>query len=245
VHVTWYDLDRLHPRISRRGINNKYDYWVSIAGFWVHYNIVTFTYLLKCAVAPLAHGICCQSATSDTVYTADSHECLTHVNSAIKSIDTHLFFLHVMCSMAQKNRCITLNTHRRFRRDSTVELSRVGGVNAPVGSRESWPSLQFHVLLSYWGWWQVTWRHCWKSYQYRSKFTYSQTAMESVWSVSKLSTESVVGSRRELVANSPWTQWDVYVSVEIINFSHQSKSRRNDGVLCSWSPVKPLCNEKW
>ena len=26
------------------------------------------------------------------------------------------------------------NTHRRRRRDSTVELSRVGGVNAPVGS---------------------------------------------------------------------------------------------------------------
>jgi len=55
------------------------------------------------------------------------------------------------------------NTHRRRRRDSTVELSRVGGVNAPVGSRDSWPSLQFSVLLSYWGWWQVTtyWRHCW------------------------------------------------------------------------------------
>ena len=32
---------------------------------------------------------------------------------------------------------------------------------------------QFPVLLSYWGWWQVTtqWRHCWKSYQYRSKCT--------------------------------------------------------------------------
>jgi len=28
------------------------------------------------------------------------------------------------------------NTHRRRRRDSTVELSRVGGVNAPVGSRD-------------------------------------------------------------------------------------------------------------
>jgi len=27
------------------------------------------------------------------------------------------------------------NTHRRRRRDSTVELSRVGGVNAPVASR--------------------------------------------------------------------------------------------------------------
>jgi len=28
------------------------------------------------------------------------------------------------------------NTHRRRRHDSTVELSRVGGVNAPVGSRD-------------------------------------------------------------------------------------------------------------
>jgi len=35
-------------------------------------------------------------------------------------------------------RCRSLkpNTHRRRRRDSTVELSRVGGVNAPVGSRD-------------------------------------------------------------------------------------------------------------
>ena len=28
------------------------------------------------------------------------------------------------------------NTHRRRRRDETVELRRVGGVNTPVGSRE-------------------------------------------------------------------------------------------------------------
>jgi len=28
------------------------------------------------------------------------------------------------------------NTHRRRRRESTVELSRVGGVNAPVVSRD-------------------------------------------------------------------------------------------------------------
>jgi len=30
--------------------------------------------------------------------------------------------------------CVKPNTHRR--RDETVELSRVGGVNAPVGSRD-------------------------------------------------------------------------------------------------------------
>ena len=28
------------------------------------------------------------------------------------------------------------NTHRRRRRDETVELRRVGGVNTPVGSRD-------------------------------------------------------------------------------------------------------------
>jgi len=33
-------------------------------------------------------------------------------------------------------RTIKSNTHRRRRRDSAVELSRVGGVNAPVGSRD-------------------------------------------------------------------------------------------------------------
>jgi len=31
---------------------------------------------------------------------------------------------------------LTPNTHRRRRRDATIELSRVGGVNAPVGSRD-------------------------------------------------------------------------------------------------------------
>ena len=42
--------------------------------------------------------------------------------------------------------------------NSEVELRRVGGVNAPVGSRD--PAYNF---LCYW--WQVTpsWRHCWKS----------------------------------------------------------------------------------
>ena len=32
--------------------------------------------------------------------------------------------------------CLKPNTHRRRRRDLTVELSCVGGVNAPVGSRD-------------------------------------------------------------------------------------------------------------
>jgi len=48
------------------------------------------------------------------------------------------------------------NTHRRRRRNSTVELSRVGGVNAPVSSRD--PVYNF---LSCWAaevgdkWWQA------------------------------------------------------------------------------------------
>ena len=41
--------------------------------------------------------------------------------------------------------CHKPKTHRRRRRDSAVELSRVGGVNAPVGSRD--PSLQYPVEL--------------------------------------------------------------------------------------------------
>jgi len=89
--------------------------------------------------------------------------------------------------------------------------------------RQSWPSLQFPVLLSYWGWWQVCLGVCFIPVtvcdchtEIKDYFTWldndvivekvdidqnsrSQTAMESIWSVSKLPTESV-GSR-ELVAN--------------------------------------------
>ena len=36
------------------------------------------------------------------------------------------------------------NTHRRRQHDSAVELSRVGGVNAPVGTRQSSPT-QFTI----------------------------------------------------------------------------------------------------
>ena len=67
--------------------------------------------------------------------------------------------------------------------------------------RQSWPSLQFPVLLSYWGWWLTSddvMTSLLKSYQYRSKCP--QSNRYGVWSVSKLSTE-YVGSRRELVEN--------------------------------------------
>ena len=45
---------------------------------------------------------------------------------------------------------IKSNTHRRRRRDSTVELSRVGGVNAPVGSRNPVYKITCAVKLCGW-----------------------------------------------------------------------------------------------
>ena len=93
------------------------------------------------------------------------------------------------------------NTHHR--RYSTVELSRVGGVNAPVNSRD--PVYNFLCF------WAISvgdkWRHndvIAEKVINMDQNSRSQTDMESVWSVSKLSTESV-GSRRELVANSVHT----------------------------------------
>jgi len=84
-----------------------------------------------------------------------------------------------------------------------LELSRVGGVNAPVGSRD--PVYNF---LCYWaievGDW---WRHndvIVDKVINVDQNSRSQTVMEYVWSVSKLSTKSV-GSRRQLVANSVHT----------------------------------------
>jgi len=66
-----------------------------------------------------------------------------------------------------------------------------------------WPSLQFSVLLNYWGWWLISddiMTSLLKKVMNIDQNSRSQTAMQSVWSVSKSSTESV-GSRRELVAN--------------------------------------------
>jgi len=87
--------------------------------------------------------------------------------------------------------------HRR--RDSTVELSRVGGVNAPVGSRD--PVIPVYNFLCRWaieiGEWRLSDITVEKVVNIDQN-SRSQTAMESV---SKLSTESV-GSRRELVVNN-------------------------------------------
>ena len=94
------------------------------------------------------------------------------------------------------------NTHRRRRRrrDSTMELSRVGGVNATVGSRD--PVDNFLCC------WAIEIGDKWghndvivEKVINMDRYSRGQTAMEyGVWSVSKLSTESV-DSRRELVAN--------------------------------------------
>jgi len=108
------------------------------------------------------------------------------------------------------------NTHRRHRRDATVESSRVGGVYTHTQFATSWRQFRWvwtnlptaksavvtqftiFVLLSYWGWWQ--WR--------RNDVIVEKLSMsikihvvKPLCSVSKLSTDSV-GSRRELVANS-------------------------------------------
>jgi len=85
-------------------------------------------------------------------------------------------------------------------------LSRVGGVNAPVSTWQSWPSLQFPVGYSGYCWPIEVgdkWRHndvIVEKVINIDQTSRSQPAIESVWSVSELSTESV-GSRRDLVAN--------------------------------------------
>ena len=78
-------------------------------------------------------------------------------------------------------------------------------LNAPVGSRDPVYNFLCCWAIELGGKWRHSGqcRHYWKSYQYRSK-SRSQTGMQSVWSVFKLSTESI-GSRRELVANSVHT----------------------------------------
>ena len=98
-------------------------------------------------------------------------------------------FVYVFCSIGPKP-----ITYRR--RDSTVELSRVGGVNAPVGSRD--PVYNFLCC------WAIEvgdkWRHnevIVEKVTNIDQNSRSQPATESVWSLYKLSTE-FVGSRREL-----------------------------------------------
>jgi len=89
-------------------------------------------------------------------------------------------------------------THRR--RNSAVELSRVGGVNAPVGSRDP----VYNFLCS----WAIEvgdkWRHNDVIVEKVISIDQNSRNQTTIWSVSKLSTESVV-SRRGLVANCVYT----------------------------------------
>jgi len=91
---------------------------------------------------------------------------------------------------------INPTVHRWRRRDSTIELSRVGDVNAPVGSRD--PVYNFLCCLD-------LLRHNDVIVEkVIDKNSRSQTAMQSCLVCFKTSTESA-GSRRELVANSVHT----------------------------------------
>ena len=99
------------------------------------------------------------------------------------------------------NRTVMPNTHRR--RDSTVKLSRIGSVNTAVVTRD--PVYNFLCC------WAVEvsdkWRHNDVIVEKVINIDHNsltQTAVESVWAVSKLSTESV-GSRRKLVAITVFT----------------------------------------
>jgi len=68
------------------------------------------------------------------------------------------FNIQLNCRVKSRRRCVRNSQLVGDSLDKSEQIcqqrSRIGGVNAPVGSRDSWPSLQFPVLLSYWGWWQ-------------------------------------------------------------------------------------------
>jgi len=86
------------------------------------------------------------------------------------------------------------NTHRRRRRDSTVELSRVGGVNAFVGSRVV---TQFTISCAVELLRLVTNDDIMTSFMKTISNIDQNSRSQIACLVSKLSTESV-GSRREL-----------------------------------------------
>ena len=78
----------------------------------------------------------------------------------------------------------TVSTSRNKFANNEVKLRRVGGVNPPVRSVTIHNDVIVEKVISI------------------DQNSRSQTAMESVWTVSKLSTD---GSRRKLVANSVHT----------------------------------------
>jgi len=105
-------------------------------------------------------------------------------------------------------------------RHSTVELSRVGGVNAPIGTHD--PVYNF---LCFWSievgdkWWYND--VIVKSYQYRSKFTYSQTAVFSFQIVDRIRQQSLWAScdctrLRVCVGGVHWV-WQTVLTATIHN----------------------------
>jgi len=68
------------------------------------------------------------------------------------------------------------NTHRRRRRDSTVELRRVGAVNTPVGSRDPIYDFPWRWAIEVGDKWRQ-WRHCWKNINIDQN-SRSQTAIQ-------------------------------------------------------------------
>ena len=78
--------------------------------------------------ALIDHGCHCQCYL---VYNGQVSAC-----DLLSSLDT----LYTQCAIDQyfltQLHTLMSNTHRRRRRDETVELRRVGGVNTPVGSRD-------------------------------------------------------------------------------------------------------------
>ena len=120
------------------------------------------------------------------------------------------------CGVESRRRCVrnsqlwvgdSLATSLNKFPDSKVEPRRIGGVNRERTSRQSWPSLQFPVLLSqsqlsYWG--MVTSDDIMTSLLKKLSISIKIHVVKPSCSVSRLLTESV-GSRRELVANSVHT----------------------------------------
>jgi len=98
------------------------------------------------------------------------------------------------------------NTHRRHRRDSTVELCRVGGVNAPVGSRD-------HAVYNFLCCWAI---------EIGDKWRHNDVIVEKVINIHQNSrSQTVVFSFQifdRIRRQSSWTSW---------KFSSHRRRRRN------------------
>jgi len=126
---------------------------------------------------PLAHSSSPQNSNHSILTHSSPNLNIRHLATARASDSSYMLeyvarykFLYVCMYVCMPN------THRRRRRDSTVELSCIGGVSRFATSwrqfRQVWTNLPpaksscvvlavwthqftlFPVLLSYWGWWQ-------------------------------------------------------------------------------------------